>query len=211
MTINLSRLNGDNISVPLQIIAWSDGGAAGIVPDVQGVLNQQATLTVQNAICAATSNAWTLIFNATVDYEIIGSDQILCSEVGQSLGSDQCQRQGTAGFPPECFLNLNFLDQTRPLGPPSFWAYHTSGWGLGNPGADTFFAATLLKNGCGLDHVAPLDVSSDDNSSYAYLLSGGMPGSPMVQITVEWRVASCDALIYNGYIYISGPLGTAPF
>jgi hypothetical protein len=45
---------------------WSDTFVAGQIPDISGVLNQQATLTVV-AQCGAVSNAATVEFTANLD------------------------------------------------------------------------------------------------------------------------------------------------
>lgn len=205
--------------MPLQITAWGDTYAAGYVPAVQGILDQQATLTVQSSICGTTSNV-PFNFIATRDYEIMGNEQISCWIFGQHIGpdGDSCQGSSVVNLPAECDLPfpgtgypLNGLQQP----PSSFYASHTSGWGInGNNGADRFGAMTsnyTLKNGWVFDHVTPLDVTMGNNDSFAVVYnSGALPGSPFLQIFIDWRVENCDLLLYDGNIIIYGPVGVPP-
>lgn len=127
---------------------WSDTFVAGQIPDISGVLNQQATLTVV-AQCGAVSNATTVNFTPNIDVADLAdhTDRLECSISTGASVSDRCLGWGGEHWPEECGWGNWGLAKGNPLG-----GYHASGWGFhGNGGNDRFWVTTPLQNGWALD------------------------------------------------------------
>ena len=135
---------------------WGDTFAGGTVPNIPGVLDQQATLTVV-AQCGAVSNAWPAHFTAAIDVADLafspwaGTNPFGCSMSSGVTDHDACEDQGGLGFPPECAQNF----PGWPLAPGNIGnlaGYHDFGWGFtGNDGTDQYWLNAPLQNGWVLD------------------------------------------------------------
>ena len=189
---------------------WSDTFVAGQIPDISGVINQQATLTVV-AQCGAVSNAATVDFTPNIDVADLADhvDRLECSISTGASVSDQCLGWGGDQWPEECGWGDWGLGQ----GNNGFEGYHASGWGFhGNGGNDRYWVTTPLQNGWVLDSASATwqtkvgDVSTaseDPNTTSA-------PGTPSPGLGVDWYVGNCGMVLYDGHMIITGPKGV-PF
>jgi hypothetical protein len=191
---------------------WSDTFVAGQIPDISGVLNQQATLTVV-AQCGAVSNATTVDFTPNIDVADLAdhTDRLKCSISPGASVSDQCMDWGGNHWPGECGAwpgqgGTNWGD----LG---LGGYHASGVGFhGNGGNDQFWVTTPLQNGWLLysasatwaTKVGDVSTASEDPNNTS------APGSPSPNLGVNWYVGNCGMVVYFGHMIITGPIGV-PF
>ncbi len=191
---------------------WSDTFVAGQIPDISGVLNQQATLTVV-AQCGAVSNAATVEFTANIDVVDYSGDtspnqnRINCSMTG-AHDNDFCPGPGSLNFPPEC----GFISGSEGLGIPwvGLQGYHQSAWGTGGPsGNDKFWLTPPLQNGWVLSSTDVYwetlvgnggNVSEDPSSTTP-------PGTSNPTLGVDWTANNCGAIYYQGDMFIIGPKG----
>ena len=199
---------------------WGDTFAAGIVPSISGVLDQQATFTVV-AQCGATSNTVSGSFVAArdvVDLAYVGDPPptgthwyrwFQCTMSTGPTGGDMCEDLGNEGWPGECGCCAEFgTGGGGSLG--NLAGYHAVGWSFnGHPGHDHFRIDDALRNGWVL-----LSTSADWITQLGY---GGQvsvdpgwtsaPGTSQPELQVNWYVNACGAILYSGHMFITGPLG----
>jgi hypothetical protein len=210
LLIHLTR-SGQQLDFPLQDLQWGDSFAAGTIPFVVGVVDQQVTFTVV-AQCGAVSNAWTANFTATRDFELLQFNRITCTSYPGLSNNDQCQNTGGVNWPAECGVSTTGLEHD----PSGFQGYHASGYGIhGNLGNDQFYAT--LANGWVLDSVTPpdpilfgggvLDWVKIGNGSRADVAQVIGAGTSNPQVNVEWYVDNCGLIEYFADFSITGPLG----
>lgn len=229
--IHLTNYLGQPLVLPLQITAWGDTFAAGIIPPappagvppweslvpvIYGVESQTATFEIVTW-CGQSSTAsgplLSAAFTPFMDIEPLPWFYISCSRTSNHNG-DWCQNTGGHNWPSECEWPAVGL---APLGTGpipantiGFLAGHNSGWGGGNSGTDTFVAH--LINQWSVEAIAgfnydPMHVDgSYDNSSGMWARLSFSP-SPQNNWTVTWRQDACSLLTYSGFVSVMGPIG----
>jgi hypothetical protein len=199
----------------LQNLTWGDAFAAGTVPAISGVGDQQGTITVVSQ-CGAVSNPWPAHFTAAPDFADLAyttpmdSWGIYCSMSTRVTDHDACEGQGGSSFPPECAQNFPGWGMGFPLN--NLAGYHDSGWGIppfshGLDGTDKYSLSGDLQNGWVLwSTSAEVTVQA----SAAGQSSGGQvnvdasltspPGTSSPTLGVDYHVNNCGAIFYQGHI-----------
>ena len=198
--MHYTAFNGQQHDVQLQSLQWGDNFASGQIPFITGVLDQTVTFTLE-ASCGVQSNPWPANFTAFRDVQSLPWQRISCSmDIGPGSG-DRCQDQGETNWPLEC--STNFPPFGTGLNPTGLQGYHSSGWGNGGSGYDTFNAT--LHNGWVLDSVTPLQwdyFGGSVNATERPLWST----ASIPQEGVQWRIDSCTMIEYWADIVVTGPI-----
>jgi hypothetical protein len=208
--------------VELQILNWGNTFAAGKVPPISEVFDQQGAITVV-AQCGAVSNPLALQFTATVDvvdlaYADVPPDHwhpwYDCSMSSGVSDHDACQNQGSTNFPQEC-TSGGFTPWESGGGVGNLGGYHDSGWGFtGNSGNDQFWLAGPLNNGWVLletsAEVTTQVSAAGQNTGGRVWVDNGQASNPGIsnpRLGIDCHINNCGAIFYTGHMFVTGPLG----
>ncbi len=196
-------LDGAFGTVELPVLEWGSDGAyigASIPAGICGVPDHEAAIRVVTALGWA-SDPWPVLFTAAREVLPLPRDAVQVLSCGSDSNKDCCNSQ--------CDEDDNDWFSACLSPNSSICGSHMNAWAAigDDQGTDTY--RVDLTGGSWVIEGWSFQVSVEPGEGWAQFQPGNAYHETVADFSAPWLVSANDTVIYDSFIYISGPCGTS--